>query len=148
MKAISVRQPWAWLIIHGGKTIENRTQPWAYRGPVAIHAPARVDWTAFGDPRVPGPLAGCTRQHPSWRTSAIIGIADLVDAHPETRGCCPPWGEADAIHLVLAQPRPITPIPCRGHLGLWTPPPPILDRLSLRGAGVCDGRGVSVGSAR
>lgn len=27
MKAISVRQPWAWLIIHGGKDIENRDCP-------------------------------------------------------------------------------------------------------------------------
>jgi hypothetical protein len=26
MKALSVKQPWAWAIIHGGKTIENRPQ--------------------------------------------------------------------------------------------------------------------------
>lgn len=132
MKALSVRQPWAWLIIHGGKTIDNRTQLWAYRGPVAIHAPARVDWDAFGDPRVPEPLAGCTRQHPGWRTGAIIGIAQLVDVHHETGGCCRPWGEPDAIHLVLSHARPIPAIPCRGRLGLWAPAPAILDQLSAR----------------
>lgn len=41
--ALSVRQPWAWAIIHAGKDIENRSRP-AIRnmgrctGPVAIHA--------------------------------------------------------------------------------------------------------------
>ena len=24
MKALSIRQPWAWLILHAGKDIENR----------------------------------------------------------------------------------------------------------------------------
>lgn len=28
MKALTVQQPWAWAIIHGGKTVENRTQLW------------------------------------------------------------------------------------------------------------------------
>ncbi|NOU05349.1 MAG: hypothetical protein HOO99_04120 [Hyphomicrobiaceae bacterium] len=41
--ALSVRQPWAWAIIHAGKNVENRdwvrTNPgMTYRGPVAIHA--------------------------------------------------------------------------------------------------------------
>jgi hypothetical protein len=26
MKAITVKQPWAWAIIHGGKDIENKRQ--------------------------------------------------------------------------------------------------------------------------
>lgn len=40
MKALSVRQPWAWLIFHG-KDIENRTEGFpgkGYRGPLLIHA--------------------------------------------------------------------------------------------------------------
>lgn len=41
--ALSVRQPWAWAIIHAGKDIENRawkdTNPNLYvQGPIAIHA--------------------------------------------------------------------------------------------------------------
>lgn len=40
MKALSVRQPWAWLIVHGGKDIENRTWRTDYRGPLLIHASA------------------------------------------------------------------------------------------------------------
>ena len=26
MRVLTVRQPWAWAIIHGGKTIENRSR--------------------------------------------------------------------------------------------------------------------------
>ena len=38
MKAITVRQPWAWLLIQGTKDIENRDWPTNVRGQVAIHA--------------------------------------------------------------------------------------------------------------
>lgn len=38
MKCLSVRQPWAWLIVHAGKDIENRTWKTSYRGKVLIHA--------------------------------------------------------------------------------------------------------------
>ena len=42
MKALSIRQPWAWLIVAGYKDIENRTWPTAYRGRVLVHAGARL----------------------------------------------------------------------------------------------------------
>lgn len=38
MKALSIRQPWAWLIVNGFKDIENRSWHTKYRGPVLIHA--------------------------------------------------------------------------------------------------------------
>ncbi len=40
MKALSIRQPWAWAILHAGKRIENRDWRAApsYRGPLLIHA--------------------------------------------------------------------------------------------------------------
>ena len=43
MKALSIRQPWAWAIIHAGKDVENR--PWGtrYRGPLLIHASKTLD---------------------------------------------------------------------------------------------------------
>ena len=40
MRAISVRQPWASLIAVGLKTIEVRSRPWRYRGPLVICATA------------------------------------------------------------------------------------------------------------
>jgi len=38
MKAISIKQPWASLIVHGIKNIENRTWKTHFRGRVYIHA--------------------------------------------------------------------------------------------------------------
>ena len=38
MKVLSVRQPWAWAIIHGGKDVENRNWYTSFRGTLAIHA--------------------------------------------------------------------------------------------------------------
>src|ERR1051326_1498970 len=43
VKALSVRQPWAWLIIYGGKDIENRDWPTSHRGPTLIHAGKQWD---------------------------------------------------------------------------------------------------------
>lgn len=37
-KALSIRQPWAWAIIHAGKDVENRNWSTKFRGPVCIHA--------------------------------------------------------------------------------------------------------------
>lgn len=36
MKALSIRQPWAWLILHAGKDIENRD--WSNRYPAYFQA--------------------------------------------------------------------------------------------------------------
>ena len=40
-KAISIKQPWAYLICAGIKDVENRTWATKYRGPVYIHASAK-----------------------------------------------------------------------------------------------------------
>jgi hypothetical protein len=115
VKALTVWQPWADCIASGAKPIENRTRPFHYRGPLAIHAGLRRDrhaerWplvrAAVGDPDV-------------LPTGALVAVADLVDCHPDT-GCCRPWGEPGAYHLVLAHVRRLRrPIPARGQLGLW-----------------------------
>ena len=39
---LSVRQPWAWLIVSGHKPVENRTWRTDYRGPLLIHAGGRM----------------------------------------------------------------------------------------------------------
>jgi hypothetical protein len=148
MRAITVRQPYAWAIVHAGKDVENRSRniAGAYRGPVAIHAGLGFD---------KGTLAGEAHRRAhggevptELAFGAFIGVVDLVDVHPprdfgEDGGCCDPWGErphrkhVDGVgievvpaHLVLRDPRPLVrPIPCRGQLGLWTPPPDTLDEL-------------------
>lgn len=133
VKALTVQQPWAWAIFRG-KNIENRTQLWKYRGPLAIHAGLCESERGLDDRRIRyqtslngiiGPL----------HFGKIIGVVDLVDVHPNT-GCCRPWGESGrvAAHLVLEHQRELPePIPCRGALGLWTPPADVLERLEMAG---------------
>lgn len=41
MKALSILQPWAWLIVNGHKDIENRTWSTAFRGDILVHAGKR-----------------------------------------------------------------------------------------------------------
>jgi hypothetical protein len=38
MLALSIKQPWSWLIVFGHKDIENRSWPTRYRGRFLIHA--------------------------------------------------------------------------------------------------------------
>jgi len=44
IKALSLYQPWAWLVVNGYKKIENRKWHTRYRGSVLIHASKRFDW--------------------------------------------------------------------------------------------------------
>lgn len=123
MKALSIRQPWAFSILHGGKPVENREWPTRYRGPLLIHAGKgmtrdEVDaWTLFLDYEdLAGPwLEGKTIG--DLDRGGIVGICDLVDcvsAHPS------PWFTGP-YGFVLANVRPLDFIPCKGMLGLFEP---------------------------
>jgi hypothetical protein len=134
VRILTVRQPWAWAIIHGGKDVENRVRSiaGAYRGPVAIHAsakcPPREEFTAAAD--VIGRLTGERPLIvPPEQLGSIVGLVDLTDSH-SVLDCieqqrdgdwlvCSAWAERQGNHLVLANPRPLArPIPFRGGLGL------------------------------
>ena len=43
MRALSIRQPWAWLVVNGYKDIENRTWSTEFRGRVYVHAGQRME---------------------------------------------------------------------------------------------------------
>lgn len=144
MKGLTVKQPWAWAIVNGGKTVENRKQVWSYRGPLAIHAGRTWSdrgavsdlvhhaWAQHG--LNGGVQAGLLQRH--WFPhSSVIGVVDLVDCHVAD-GCCGPWGESGEgriTHLVLENPRPVAPIPCSGALGLWSVPEYVMQCLSIAG---------------
>ena len=134
LRVLTVRQPYAWAIIHGGKDIENRTRNIAgsYRGPVAIHAALQAP--AF-DTKHPE-LWPLDERHV---TAAIIGIVDLVGVH-HSESCaeytliektpdytahrwmpsCSKWADFNTpYHLKLANPHALAnPIPYKGGLGL------------------------------
>jgi hypothetical protein len=81
MRVLTVRQPWAWAIIHGGKDVENRSRniAGAYRGPVAIHVAqkvAPVDYAQYLQVARAGYDAVGEQN-----LGHIIGVVDLVDLH-------------------------------------------------------------------
>jgi hypothetical protein len=49
MKTLSIRQPWAWLIVNGHKDIENRSWATKFRGPVLIHAAKGMTGAEYND---------------------------------------------------------------------------------------------------
>lgn len=150
IKILTVRQPWAWAIIHGGKDVENRSRNIAgdYRGTVAIHAGLTTDLDAMSRDMV-GRIATTRLFRPEreWFSNspngAIIGVVDLVDVHHSDNcpgrtvvedvgtnlvkgyhdSLCSPWAMYRNWHLILANPRPLPePIPHKGALGLRTLP--------------------------
>ena len=76
MKALSIRQPWAWLIVTCQKDIENRTWTARYRGPLLIHA-GRA-WARIPIDDIEEQYGVCIPRDKLLR-GGIIGTADLVD---------------------------------------------------------------------
>lgn len=125
MIALSVRQPWAWLIVNGFKDIENRDWPTNFRGQFLVHAGKKLtvaDYDAamlfieaFVDPallaKVP-PMA-------ELPLGGVVGAAVLVDcvqAHPS------PWftGAGSGGHgFVIDRAMPIPFMPWKGRLGFF-----------------------------
>lgn len=103
MRILTVKQPWAWAIIHRGKDVENRSRNLAgdYRGLVAIHVGLTDDdsVTDYEHPthgliHSPCPhsqerdhnIWSCTWcsqiEHRRWADHGkIIGLVDLTDVH-------------------------------------------------------------------
>lgn len=127
MRALTIKQPWAWSIVHGGKRVENRSRPTSYRGPLAIHAGLKVDdWALEHDPTVRKAIRSWRAEHPgtglTMPAGAIVAVAELTDCHEDDH-CHRPWGEPLINHLVLTGVAPLaTPIPLRGQLGLFRLP--------------------------
>ncbi len=123
IKALTICQPWAWAIVAGHKRIENRSWPTRYRGPLAIHAGLSRRWLPEGE-------AFIRRQGiwlpPDLEFGAIVGLVDLVDCLPLAAVADDPWASGP-VCWVLANPRPITPRPWRGALGLFSVPADALD---------------------
>jgi len=119
-RALSIRQPWASLIMAGHKTVENRTWGTPWRGLLAIHTGKRLDEAA-------APLAERFNLAEA-PTGCYLGWVELVDVHHDDRcGGCTPWAEPGAWHFVLACPRPLArPVEGRGRLGLYPVPAELL----------------------
>jgi hypothetical protein len=122
--ALSIRQPWAWAILHAGKDIENRDWPTKFRGPVCIHAAKGMtnrEFDGFVD------LARVMLREGHWKEGAwvpfpedlprggIVGTAEIVDCVESSES---PWF-AGRYGFVLHNVQPVEFIPVKGALGFF-----------------------------
>jgi len=115
MKALSIQQPWAWLIVNGHKDIENRDWPTRFRGRIYVHAGKKLDKDAIdyirkAYPEVPLPEA--------FELGGIVGEATVTGCVTESES---KWFYGD-YGFTLARPHPIPFIPLRGQLGFFEVP--------------------------
>lgn len=123
MKVLSVRQPWADLIVIGWKDIENRSRATHYRGPLLIHASQTVDTgaraalleelAADGDEESLAYFGG------DPVIGAIVGIVNLTDCVTESKS---EWFEGP-YGYILEDSLPFDQaIDVKGKLGIWDLP--------------------------
>ncbi|WP_286842761.1 MULTISPECIES: ASCH domain-containing protein [Sphingobacterium] len=145
MKALSIKQPWASLIAHGIKDIENRTWATKYRGTIYIHASSKPSFSNLTlnlthdqiDQMVLGDFCQLDSRSIAYPKSAIIGTVDIVDCvinHPSiwaektegitdcnTKEFIPNRNKKPIYNWVLANPvlfeKPILNV--KGKLSLW-----------------------------
>jgi len=148
MKALSIRQPWAWLIVrpdltnelararaYGSgamKDIENRVWNTRQRGQILIHASASNtfnDYMLARDFIASSPtLRALGIEMPArdeLQRGGIIGVADLVDC---TRNTNSPWYMGH-VGLKLANARPLPFTPFKGSLKFFDVPDEVLEGL-------------------
>lgn len=133
MKALSIRQPWAWLICRPDlnnvlarraaeergelKDVENRDWATTYRGGFFIHASKTIDEDAYEWVRARFPKIEIPPPE-QLECGGVVGraiISDCVREHPSR------WfmGEYGFV-LVAAEPLPLHP--CSGALGFFEVP--------------------------
>lgn len=112
--ALSVQQPWAWLIAHGFKNFENRSWPTKVRGPVLIHASQKFDiegyeWLRYHRPEIPLPA------REAFDRGGIVGRATITDCVSDDNS----WWFSGPYGFAFAEAEPLPFIPGPGRLGFF-----------------------------
>lgn len=121
MKALSIKQPWAWLIIHGGKDIENRSWHTKFRGRFLVHASMGMSALEYEHARAFACMAAPGIVLPAAKDlirGGIIGSVDLVDSLDTSDS---PWYMGQKAFL-LCDPRPSPFQPYKGRLQFFEVP--------------------------
>lgn len=116
MKALSIRQPWAWAILNG-KDIENRNWRTTYRGEFFIHAGKNFDHAGYlwiiENKHL---FAVAIPEISDFQLGGVVGkavIVDCVEADPS------PFFFG-AFGFKLVDPEPVDFIPCKGRLNFFS----------------------------
>lgn len=129
VRGLTLVQPWAYAITNCGKTIENRG--WAPRqvDTILIHAGAKLELSeAMSTFNAAGFILP-----PVVAARAVVAVATITGVCTRSRHIhdrlmcdCGVWAATGQIHWRLAVTVLDEAVPCRGALGLWTPPPEVL----------------------
>jgi hypothetical protein len=129
VKAQTIRQPWAELILRGRKPYELRSWKTNYRGFLAIHAAAKIN----------AEKARRLGLNPERLiVGAFVGVAILSDVRPHTREDARLLKKKRAgfgwhphnFSWVLKKPRRIPPVKAKGQLGLFKVPRIVRQRIA------------------
>ena len=133
MLALSIRQPWASLILKAGKDIENRDWPTKVRGRILVHAAKGMtrdeheDAIDFAVSAINSRPLGLEKKttlralgfaHDALQRGGIIGSVEIVDC---VRHSDSPWF-VGRYGFVLRDPQPLPFTPWRGQLGFFDVP--------------------------
>lgn len=144
MKALSIRQPWATLILHGQKDIENRSWATRQRGQVLIHTSKGMTRDEWEDAMIfAGPMlreiytldAAFDElfSFESQSRGGIVGVMNIVDCVSSSAS---PWFMGD-FGFVLADVRSLPFTPLKGSLGFFDVPDGLIN--GLQAAKACRG---------
>lgn len=125
MKALSIRQPWAWLIVNGLKSLENRTWATNFRGAFLVHASHQPDMNQkeYSELRqavhddfdvwMPENIADLP-------CGGIVGQAEIVDCVSEvSEEIDLIWHEEGCFAFLLDNPKPLPFQPMHGKLNFF-----------------------------
>jgi hypothetical protein len=142
MKAITLYQPWASLVVLGEKKIETRSWSTRYTGPLAVHSSAKFP-PGFYDicdaPPFRLALARLGLAPGRLPLGAVLGTVEMIgcvttdrlleDGLDELEQAFGDYGPLRyGFPLRAARPLP-RPIPCRGELWLWDVPEAVLKEI-------------------
>lgn len=114
MKALTIRQPWAWAIMAGLKDVENRSWPTKVRGEILIHAAGKTDPRGFEFLNAQGIL------HPeAYPLGALLGTVTLADCVTESPSA---WWIGPHGFILKDPRRPEKPVKLAGRLGFFEVP--------------------------
>ena len=124
--ALSIRQPWASLILLAGKDIENRTWETRVRGPILIHAAKGMTKREYIEARSFASFATCilapvrldVLELAHLPRGGIIGSVNLVDCVYQSDS---PWFQGP-YGFALRDPKPLPFVPVKGQLGFFDVP--------------------------
>lgn len=122
MKTLSIRQPWAWLILHGGKDIENRSWHTSIRGRILIHASKGMTRDEYENAAFDASDINPDLKLPPFEElerGGIVGEVTITDCLPRSSS---PWHNPGCFGFVLKDAQPLPFYPYKGALGFFECP--------------------------